>query len=201
MEPKVTTVAGEPSKFAYLGSKLSNGGQLDTEIDSHITKASSSFGRLHSRVWSSHELKLSTKISVYHAVVLSTLLYAAEIWTPYQQHICKLEALHQRCLRKILKISWQCFTPNVEVLKMADKTSINNEIGRQHLKWDGHMVRMIDHRIPKRLLYGELEEGARHRGRPCKRFKDEVSKTMNNSDIENLNDSVHRESWRWQMHR
>ena len=52
-------------------------------IDSRIAKASSSIGRLHSRVWSSHDLKLTTKISVYRAVVLRRLLYTAETWTPY----------------------------------------------------------------------------------------------------------------------
>ena len=123
VEPKVTVV-GESLKvasaFTYLGSKLSNDGQLDTETDSRIAKASSSFGRLHSRVWSSHDQKLTTKISVYHAVVLIILLYAAENCAPYQQHFRKLDAFHQRCLRKILQVSWQSFTPNVEVLKMAD---------------------------------------------------------------------------------
>ena len=150
--------------FTYLGSKLSNDGQLDTEVDSLIAKASNSLERLHSSVWSSHDLKLSTKISVYRAVVLGTLLYAAETWAPCQQHIRKLDAFHQHCLRKILQVSWQSSTPNVEVLKMVDIAPIETEIGRRQLKWAGHMVRMIDHRIPKRLLYGELEEGARHRG-------------------------------------
>ena len=163
---------------------------LDTEIDSHIAKASSSFGKFHSRVWRSHDLKLTTRISVYRAVVLSTLLCAAKTWTPYQQHIRELEAFHQRCLRKFLKISWQSFTPNVEVLKMADVMLTETEIGRQQLKWACLMVRMPDHRIPKRLFYGELEEGARHRGQPRKRFKDELGKAMKNVDIRNPNDSV-----------
>ena len=63
-----------------MGSKLSNDGQGDTEIDSRIAKASNFFGRLYSRLWSSRDLKRSTKISVYRAVIMSTLLYAAETW-------------------------------------------------------------------------------------------------------------------------
>ena len=54
---------------------------------------------------------------------------------------------------------------------MADIGPIETEIDRRQLKWACHMVRMPDHRIPKRLLYGELEEGARHRGRPRKCLK------------------------------
>lgn len=48
----------------HLGSKLSHDGQLDTEIDSRIAKASNFFGRLYSRVWSSHDLKPCTKMSL-----------------------------------------------------------------------------------------------------------------------------------------
>ena len=65
---KVTNV------FTYLGSKIANDGQLDAEINCCIVKASASFGKLHSRVWSSHDLKLNTKVEVYNIVVLSTLL-------------------------------------------------------------------------------------------------------------------------------
>ena len=42
------------------------------------------------------------------------------------------------------------------------------------LRWTGHVVRMEDDRIPKQLLFGELEQGHRRQGRPCKRFKDTV---------------------------
>ena len=65
---KVTNVS------TYLGSKIANDGQLDAEINCHIAKASASFGKLHSRVWSSHALKLNTKVEVYNVVVLTTLL-------------------------------------------------------------------------------------------------------------------------------
>ena len=65
---KVTNV------FTYLGSKIANDGQLDAEINCRIAKASASFGKLHSRVWSSHDLKLNTKVEVYNVVVLTTLL-------------------------------------------------------------------------------------------------------------------------------
>ena len=70
--------------FTYLGSTLSSCCSLDTEIHTRINKASSSFGRLRSRVFENRNLKVSTKVAVYNAVCLSTLLYGAESWTPYR---------------------------------------------------------------------------------------------------------------------
>ena len=69
-----------------------------------LAKASSAFGILHKRVWSNNNLKTETKISVYRAAVLTTLLYGSESWVLYRCHIRLLERLHQRCLRTILKI-------------------------------------------------------------------------------------------------
>ena len=42
------------------------------------------------------------------------------------------------------------------------------------LRWTGHVIRVEDHRISKQLLFGEVEQGHRRQGRPCKRFKDTV---------------------------
>ena len=42
---------------------------------------------------------------------------------------------------------------------------------------------MEDQRIPKQLLFGELEQGHRRQGRPCKRFKDTVKAGLQWCDI------------------
>ena len=98
-EPQII-VDGTPLKvsdsFTYLGSRNSKDGQLDAEIDARIGKAISSFGKLYSRVWNSHDLRLKVKIDVYSVVVLSMLLYASETRTIYSRHMKKLEAFHQR---------------------------------------------------------------------------------------------------------
>lgn len=111
-------------------------------------KASSSFGRLQLKVWNSHDQKLSIKIAIDREIVVSTLIYAAENWTPHKQH-----------LEKILKVSWQNLTTNVEMLKMADLNFIQTEIGRRQLRWARQVMQMPNHRIPKKLLHGELKQG------------------------------------------
>ena len=62
-------------------------------------------------------MKTQTKISVYWAVVLTTLLYGSEAWVTYRSHVRFLQRFHQRCLRTILNILWNEFIRNVEALE------------------------------------------------------------------------------------
>ena len=71
------------------------------------------------RVWQSHSLRLSTKLQVYRAVVVPTLLFGAETWVLYRKQIRLLEQFHQRCLCSILGIKWQDHVSNEEVIKRA----------------------------------------------------------------------------------
>ena len=71
-------------KFTYLGSTLSRGVVIDDEVEARLAKASSAFGRLTSNVWNRRGIMRKTKIKVYRAVVLTTLLYGSETWTVYR---------------------------------------------------------------------------------------------------------------------
>ena len=61
-------------KFCYLGVVLSKNAMIDDEVTSRLGKTFVSFGRLTHHLWHERGICLDTKISVYHAVVLSTLL-------------------------------------------------------------------------------------------------------------------------------
>ena len=68
-------------RFKYLGSMISVDGSLDKEIASRISKASQALGRLRNRLLNHHNFTLDTKLKIYRAGVLSSLLYGCETWT------------------------------------------------------------------------------------------------------------------------
>ena len=80
-----TTVKGQRlqavENFTYLGSTLSRSANIDAEVTNRIAKASSAFRRLKKSVWERRGISQSTKVKVYRAVVLATLLYGCETWT------------------------------------------------------------------------------------------------------------------------
>ncbi len=191
-------------QFKYLGSSISQDGLVDNEIQARICKASQALGRLKHRVFKEHNIRMSTKISVYKAVVLPSLLYGSETWTLYRRHINKLEQFHTRALRSILGVKWQDKITNLEILDRADCTSIEAILIKTQLRWVGHVIRMDDKRMPKRLLYSELVHGKRGRGRPRKRFKDTIKTNLQWCDIkpnELERDAENRPFWRTTIHK
>ena len=51
------------------------------------------------------------------------------------------------------------------------------------LRWTGHVIRMPDKRLPKKLFYGELREGKRSQGGQKKRYKDTLKASLKDFDI------------------
>ena len=141
------------------------------------------FGRLRGNVWERNGIKLGTKLKVYKAVVLPTLLYACETWTVYQRHAKRLNHFHLSCLRKLLKIKWQDKIPYTEVLKKAGMQSMHTVLKLAQLRWTGHLIRMPNGRLPKKVFYGELQEGKCSQGGQKKRYKDTLKASLKDFDI------------------
>ena len=165
-------------KFTYLGSTISSNLSLDAELNTRIGKAMTVMARLAKRVWDNTMLSINTKMRVYQACVLSTLLYGSESWTLYSRQERRLNAFHLRCLRRLLGITWQDRVTNINVLAMAGMPSMYAMLSQRRLRWLGHVSRMDDGRIPKDTLYGELATGTRPTGRPALRLKDVLKRDL-----------------------
>ena len=126
---------------------------------------------------------MSTKIAVYCAVTLPSLLYSSETYTLYRRHIKRLSRVYQRQLRSIMGIRWQDRISNEEVLQRADVISLESVVLRSQLRWTGHVIRMQEDRLPRQTFYGELLTGKRSIGRPLLRFKDTVKRQLKLTNI------------------
>ena len=191
-------------QFKYLGCVISSDGKIDKDIENRLAKANCAFGMLQKRVWRNKVLKNATKISVYKAVVLPTLLYGSESWVLYRRHIRLLERFHQRSLRSILHIKWMDLVPDTTVLETAHVTSIESLLLKSQMRWVGHVSRMEDCRLPKMVFYGELKTGWRERGAPNKRYKDNFKNALINCRINQdhwAEVASDRDLWRQSVHR
>ena len=138
-------------------------------------------------------------MKVYQACVITILLYGSESWATKAHQENQLESFHMRCLRRIFGIKWHDRVTNTEVLKEADTLSIHLQLCKRRLRWLGHVRRMQDGRIPKDLLFGELQEGKRRVGCPQLRFKDVVKRDLKYTGIDHTTwekEAEDRDNWK-----
>ena len=85
---------------------------------------------------------------------------------------------------------------NDELEAIVKGENIVRFIKSQRIRWLGHIERMQDTAIPKKMLYGNLY-ATRRRGRPKMRWLDDVSTDLRKMGINELRDIARdREAWR-----
>ncbi|BHF73902.1 hypothetical protein SprV_0401698600 [Sparganum proliferum] len=119
--------------FPYLVSTLSRNIKIDDEVANRISKASQSFGRLQSTACNRQGLQLSTKLKMYKAVILPTLLYGAETWKVYTKQARRLNLFHLSCLHRILRLNWQDRILDTDVLERTGILSIYTMLRQMQL--------------------------------------------------------------------
>ena len=144
--------------FTYLGSNITNDGEVIIEVSVRLGKAARAFGCLRSSIFDNRGLSV---MIVYHAVVLSSLLYGSETWVVKSPSIRHLEVFHDHCIRVILGVSrnrqWKEPLTSKDLARWfgMDK-NMADAISGHRCRWLGHLARMEDFKISKQLLFGEL---------------------------------------------
>ena len=176
--------------FQYLGATVEGNGNIMNDVENRIAKASRAFGSLKRPVFRDKDLSLKTKRLVYQAVVLGVLLYGAETWATKREHSRKLEVFHNRCLRAILGITTEQqrkeHISSVQVSQMFGKEeSVEDLISRRRLtcRWLGHMARMNEDRLPKKILFGWLPQRRPRYGTKL-RWRDRARKDIKRFSID-----------------
>ncbi len=102
----------------------------------------------------------------------------------YSRHLKALEVHHQRCLRKIIRISWEDRCTNTNILEEADIPTITATIAQHQLRWNGHVTHMPDSCLLKQVLYSKLAVGTRALGDQKKRYKDNIKANIKKCHID-----------------
>ena len=134
-------------------------------------------------MFGNQDLTIHTRIAVYDAVAISTILYGCVTWVPYRRHIRLLESFHKRRLQLILGLRWWHKVNHSEIRSRAGIPSIESMLLHRQLRWLGHVIRMPDSRLPNRVLYDQLRLGHRIVGGQKKHFKDCIKSILKKCSI------------------
>ena len=151
--------------FTYLGSVLARDGGAERDIAIRVGKATGIFRKMN-RIWKSNTLSLKIKLQLYHSIVLSTALYASETWKETASITKKLDVFHQRCLRRILKVSYREHITNNEILRRCQTKRLQDIVAERRFRFAGHVLRLPNERNAKIAMKWEPVGGKRKRGRP-----------------------------------
>ena len=186
----------EVNEFKYLGSLITNDGTMAREISERIAKAGGVFAAMRRNVFAVRSMAKKVKLRLYAASVLSILLYGSETWNVTAADMRRLESFHNRCLRCMFGISRITHFTTFDLRKLTEQQSIETMIMNNRLRWVGHVMRMADERMPKRMMFAKLQT-ARPQGGTKQRWKDCVQHDLRFMGLEDgWSDLAHqRDKW------
>ena len=114
------------------------------------------------------------KIRLYYSLIVPIATYASETWTILAEDERRLLSFEMKCLRTILGVSLRNRYRNEAIRRMLniDKTIIDI-IRKKRIKWFGHIIRQPNTSYVKKV-YKEEFNGKRPKGRPPKRWSDQI---------------------------
>ena len=187
-------------QFKYLGSISAAGLAMQPEISHRLSQAGHAFQKLI-KLWSDKHLARHVKCSIYKTIVQATLLYGCETWAVPAALLSHLDTFQMRCLRRISRISLRQKITNVDIRAACNTESVKVLVSYRRLRWLGHLARMSDERLPKRLLFATLEQNENsqpHAGRPDKPWSDYVRNDPEKLNLlyNRYNVAQERDKWR-----
>ena len=150
-------------QFKYLGSQFDSTGSLDTELTRRMQQANAGFQQLSSSLWRQQCVDTGVKMQVYRTLVSQVLLYGAHSWNLTAAQLEKLEVLQRHHLRRIVGVRRSDRLSNEDLLQRCQQPTIAAQLHQRRGHWIGHLLRMGDGRIAKRVLFSTLA-GRRRRG-------------------------------------
>ena len=114
---------------------------------------------------------------MYEGIIEPSLLYGCEVWTLKVREKKRMEAVEMNCLRNICSFRRIDRVPNVKIRICGKNVSVSQRIDQGVLRCFGHVERMGDERMAKRV-YESNVRGVRRRGRPRKCWMDGVKEVL-----------------------
>lgn len=187
-------------EFTYLGTQLNNTNLISTCIQERIQAANRCY-YANAKMLKSKVLSRKSKMKMYKSIIRPVMAYGAECWSMTTQDESALRIFERKVIRKIygpIKInenSWRIRT-NAEINELIGNADIVRFIKSQRIRWAGHVQRMAETSIPKKLLNGKMN-GTRNTGRPRKRWSDDLYQDLQIMGVRNWkNVAQDRDIWR-----
>jgi hypothetical protein len=168
--------------FIYLGTRLSEGGGVSSEIAQRISKAWGKWKIRKMALYQNKGIKPAVKLMMLKTEIIETLMYGCAAWTTNAEDIKALNSAHYKMLVQTLGL-WRKKETDLprsysSILREYGCVSMEATLKERRLKWAGSVLRMKDNRLPKIMMFGELEGGVRSRGGQINQWRTNMLQDM-----------------------
>lgn len=197
---KVTTGELEQvDSFVYLGSRVGKDADCSGEVKSRLAMGMVVMVKL-TQLWKNKSISTGTKLRLMKAMAWPVATYGCEAWTIKKEEEKRIQAFENKCIRKLLRISWTEMMTTERVYKLAGTTNVLlGHIKSRKLRYFGHVMRQERDTIEKCVMTG-LVEGNRKRGRPRISWIDNVMTWTGINGVDLLRATRDRQCWSEMVH-
>ena len=161
--------------YKYLGQTISMENRTLEEVLMRIKMGWSVFYK-YREIFLDKDLPICLKRKVFNQCVIPTLSYGSQTWSLTKEIANKITVCQRAMERKMLGIKLQDKIPNNVIREKTKLNDILRVITKSKWKWAGHVARMNDNRWTIRSTEWQVREGKRSRGRPKRRWQDDIYK-------------------------
>ena len=192
------TIYGKPNKrvtnFIYLGHKLTSSGDHEATLKHRIGLGWAAFQK-HSTILKSKRVPTNVKVRTYLLYILPVVLYGLDCVTWNTSLSTQIEVFQNHCMRFI---TGHRLIEKTKITTLRELTSLPplfDKVKSKTLKLFGHIKRSSVG-LSKLCLEGMME-GKRSRGRPKRRWRDNILEWTSSENWASINQlSLDRVLWR-----
>jgi len=186
-------VLEQVESFRYLGAVIEHSGDGGREIRARLGMARTTMNSL-AVIWRDRALGTMLKLRLMNALVWSVALYGCETWTLRKEDRKRISAFEMTTYRRMLRVSWIEHRTNESILEeLQPERRLLEVVMNRKLGYFGHMIRADN--LPAFICQGYME-GKRPRGRPRRRWMDDVTEWMKMSMADCTRKARDRAEWR-----
>ena len=167
--------------FDYLGSLITNNGDGMKEIRRRLGIAMKKLKTM-TKLWKCTDE--ATKLKFLKSLIFPIATYGSETWCLSKQAEQKINAFQMKSFRRILRVPWTEKRTNVSILQQLGNIEENwllNTVVKGKMTYFGHVKR---HDSLERAIYEGIIEGKRGRGRPRRRWSQDITDRLNTTITE-----------------